>query len=640
MGRSLLAPVLLLWLSSPVWASDAVYFADPHLKAVVEATLWISDPSPDDMLGLTSLAAEDKGITNLTGLEYALNLERLWIRWNHVSDLSPLAGLTNLRFLDGHGNDVISDVSPLAALTKLQTLILRYNRITDVSALSGLTNLTHLHLEWNNITDISGLSGLTNLQEVSLQYNQFSDISALTGLTNLASLDIRSNPLNADACTVYIPQIIANNPGINMQHNSCAPRHVIFSSTTGGHISDPGEGEFWYNNGEIVFLLADADPGFCFVSFSGTYNTSDNPVSLTVEQDHEIRANFARLGDPNSVEEPPGDPSVQRRVIHVDDDAPDDPKPGDTRVSDPWEDGTPKHPFDGIQEAVNAAADGAIIFVHAGTYHENVDLLGKGVRLTGFDPTDSNAPRWPIIDGNGIGPVVSFTHHEDSRCVLQGCVVTGGGGPAAAILCSAGSPTISNCLIVGSRASEPNGAVVYFADSNAVLANCTIADNHAGTYGVGLSAVNGHVAVSNSILWNNYPAEVLHRGTGGVSITYSDIRGGWPGNGNLTVNPLFAAGGHWAASSPSGAIVEPGDPNAVWVMGDYHLQSRAGRWDAAVHKWVNDPVTSPCIDTGNPKSPVGREMFPNGLTINMGAYGGTVNASKSDLTEFDSGAEP
>ena len=127
MGRVVLAPVLLLWLWVPVWASDPVYFADPHLKAVVEETLWISDPTPEDMLGLTSLAAEDRGITSLTGLEYALNLERLWIRWNRISDLSPLAGLTNLRFLDGHGNDVISDISPLAGLTNLETLILRYN---------------------------------------------------------------------------------------------------------------------------------------------------------------------------------------------------------------------------------------------------------------------------------------------------------------------------------------------------------------------------------------------------------------------------------------------------------------------------------------------------------------------------------
>jgi len=42
-----------------------------------------------------------------------------------------------------------------------------------------------------------------------------------------------------------------------------------------------------------------------------------------------------------------------------------------------------------------------------------------------------------------------------------------------------------------------------------------------------------------------------------------------------------------------------------------------------------DELTSPCIDTGDPTSVIGHEPFPNGGIINMGAYGGTVEASKS-----------
>jgi len=42
-----------------------------------------------------------------------------------------------------------------------------------------------------------------------------------------------------------------------------------------------------------------------------------------------------------------------------------------------------------------------------------------------------------------------------------------------------------------------------------------------------------------------------------------------------------------------------------------------------------DEATSPCVDTGDPGSPVGREPFPNGGRVNMGAYGGTAEASKS-----------
>jgi hypothetical protein len=42
---------------------------------------------------------------------------------------------------------------------------------------------------------------------------------------------------------------------------------------------------------------------------------------------------------------------------------------------------------------------------------------------------------------------------------------------------------------------------------------------------------------------------------------------------------------------------------------------------------VQDEVTSPAIDAGDPASPVGYEPAPNGKVVNMGAYGGTTEAS-------------
>jgi len=628
-SRVSLAPSLLFLLGS-VWAAEPVHFADPHLKAVVEEELWISDPTAEDMLGLTSLLADRKGITKLGGLEYATNLETLWIRWNRISDLSPLSGLTSLRYLDAHANQVISDISPLVGLTNMEILVIRDNRISDISALSGMTKLEYLYLEWNDISDISPLSGLINLQGVTLQYNKISDVSPLTSLTSLSSVDLRGNPLNADACAVHIPRIIANNPGIDIEYNSCARRRVVLSSTRGGSITDPGEGEFLYDNGEIIFLRAEADPGFVFVGFSGTYGASENPIFLTVEQDHQIRADFARVEDPNVVEEAPDDPATTSRVIHVDGDGPFDPGPGDPRVSDVQEDGGPNHPFDRIQEAIIVAADGATIFVHAGTYRETIDLLGKRIRLTGFDPANAGVAAWPVIDGSGTGPVVSFTHGEGLDCTLLGLVITGGrDGLAGAIRCAAGSPTISNCLIVGNRATDSDGSAIYCADSSAAFINCTIADNRAGAFGAAMSLHNSPIKVTNSILWGNTPREILSDGVKEPLIRYSDITGGWPGAGNLDADPLFAAVDQWVSRDDPRTAVGPDDPNAVWSMGDYHLQSQAGRWDPKAYKWVQDGAASPCIDAGDPGSAVGREMLPNGFIINMGAYGGTAEASKS-----------
>jgi len=88
------------------------------------------------------------------------------------------------------------------------------------------------------------------------------------------------------------------------------------------------------------------------------------------------------------------------------------------------------------------------------------------------------------------------------------------------------------------------------------------------------------------------------------------------GNGNIFCRPFFAKRGYW-------------DANGVWIDGDYHLKSQAGRWDANEGRWTIDEVTSPCIDAGDPMSPIGLEPFPNGGIVNMGAYGGTAEASKS-----------
>jgi hypothetical protein len=121
-------------------------------------------------------------------------------------------------------------------------------------------------------------------------------------------------------------------------------------------------------------------------------------------------------------------------------------------------------------------------------------------------------------------------------------------------------------------------------------------------------------------LWNN------NRST--ITVTYSDVQGGWTGTGNINADPCFASSGYW---DPNGTPADANDD--FWVDGDYHLKSQAGRWDPLIAGWIKDDVTSPCIDAGDPASPIGYEPFPNGGIINMGAYGGTIEASKSYFGE-------
>jgi internalin A len=204
---------------NPVPASEIVTFNDPNLEAAVryELNKPVGDITADDMTTLSELWAGDWGISDLSGLEYAANLQRLTLQHNQISDISPLASLTNLQELSLHENQIsdisplagltnlqelwlwsnqISDVSPLASLTNLQELYLEYNQISDITPLAGLTNLQQLSLEYNQISDLSGLEYAVNLQHLYLSYNQISDVSPLAGMTNLEELYLSSNQIS------------------------------------------------------------------------------------------------------------------------------------------------------------------------------------------------------------------------------------------------------------------------------------------------------------------------------------------------------------------------------------------------------------------------------------------------------------
>jgi Leucine-rich repeat (LRR) protein len=47
----------------------------------------------------------------------------------------------------------ISDVTPLASLTNLTWLDLGYNQVSDVTPLASLTNLTRLYLDFNPVRE-------------------------------------------------------------------------------------------------------------------------------------------------------------------------------------------------------------------------------------------------------------------------------------------------------------------------------------------------------------------------------------------------------------------------------------------------------------------------------------------------------
>ena len=172
----------------------SVHIPDPNLHAAIAEKLGKSPNAPitvEEMATLPNLTANDKGIQDLTGLEYATHVSRFTFERNQISDLSPLAGLKNLSVLGLAGNQ-ISDLSPLSELTSLTHLSIYFNPdITDLFPLVDLKNLEYISLIGNSeMSDISPLAGLVNLKNITIWGSPISDLSSLAGLKDLEILDI------------------------------------------------------------------------------------------------------------------------------------------------------------------------------------------------------------------------------------------------------------------------------------------------------------------------------------------------------------------------------------------------------------------------------------------------------------------
>ena len=197
--------LLYIALCFPLFAQQ-VDIPDPNLRAVVSDTLNL----PTDALitqkalaHITGLYASNSTgvITNLTGLEHAVNLIWLSISGHEITDLVPIANLDKLERLFMWHNP-ISDIAPLASLTNLQVLKAAQCGFSDITALRGLQNLTELNLQSNNITDIQPLANLTQLTALYLAGNNISDVKPLANLTRLTTLEIQNNKI-ADHSPLY-----------------------------------------------------------------------------------------------------------------------------------------------------------------------------------------------------------------------------------------------------------------------------------------------------------------------------------------------------------------------------------------------------------------------------------------------------
>jgi len=155
-----------------------------------------------------------------------------------------------------------------------------------------------------------------------------------------------------------------------------------------------------------------------------------------------------------------------------------------------------------------------------------------------------------------------------------------------------------------------------------------IIGNSAG-YGIEDKKPNIHTfIVENNCIYNNLKGKYKNVSSFTDIYTFPDYIGEdytvKEGRYNYALNILSKA---WGIAEESG--VYSGNLDVDKAKNVYHLKSEYGRWNGMV--WVNDSITSYCINQGKSSSIYGNEPIPNGSRVNIGAFGNTVEASKSNI---------
>ncbi|MEB8650344.1 NEAT domain-containing protein [Bacillus cereus] len=175
----------------------------------------------EDLLKVKSLIvveAKNKGIQDVSGLEYMTNLENLTleevklknikfisglrqlkslsITYGELEDIGPLAELEHIEFLTLRNNK-ISDLSPLSQMKKIKMLDLNSNYIKDIKPLFTVKSLRTLTVANNQISNdnLAGIEQLKNVKNLSLSNNGLTNIEHITSMKKLVELDLAKNEL-------------------------------------------------------------------------------------------------------------------------------------------------------------------------------------------------------------------------------------------------------------------------------------------------------------------------------------------------------------------------------------------------------------------------------------------------------------
>lgn len=182
------------------WYSSDIYVPDEALRRALQSASRAESLTVEAMFSLpTSLDLSSLGISDLTGLEYAINVTEIDISNNSITSLEPIRNLYNLRKLDYSSNQVGTVPAWIFTARSLSNVNGSSNGSTSVAGFSYCSNvLSTLYLENNQLSSLPDMSALTSLETLSLAGNSFEVFpDTVMGFSSLKILSLSDNLLES-----------------------------------------------------------------------------------------------------------------------------------------------------------------------------------------------------------------------------------------------------------------------------------------------------------------------------------------------------------------------------------------------------------------------------------------------------------
>ena len=299
------------------------------------------------------------------------------------------------------------------------------------------------------------------------------------------------------------------------------------------------------------------------------------------------------------------------------------------------------------------------------SYH--VVVGASNARLDGFIVTGGNASgSFPDNNGGGLYNV-SVTNLVVANCTFTANLAEYGAG----MYNSESSPTITNCIFSNNSAyyrgggmydydsssaiinclfsgnSANDGGGIYNRGSSAEITNCTFFGNSAGLYGGGMYNWYSSPTITNCVFGGDTAGvsgseEIYnYNASSDPFVTYSNVEGGYDGEGNIDTDPLFVTGSngnyylsHFDTHGESSPCIDAGSDTAA----NLGLDDRTTRTDGVTDTdkvdmgYHYNPLDTmrPC----EPLPPGGRYCSP-GVSV-------TLNCDDTEATIYYTldGSEP